>query len=138
MNLPYLHRKWTSSFIIYKKMITWYKVSLQTNNIRFKWNFNFVVRTLRTCNQTIRFLKFIFNKNIEKKFEAFFFFKLVWKETSFHREREVLGFIKFFKKKGQFLSRLEKGDLWSYLFSWFNLCELTIPSQKMDLFFHYI
>ena len=58
-----------------------------------------MVRTLRTCNQTIRFLKFIFNKNIEKKFEGFFFFKLVWKETSFHREREVLGFIKFKKKK---------------------------------------
>ena len=40
---------------------------------------------LRTWNSTFRFSKFILKKEIYEKFEEFLF-KLVWKETLFHRE----------------------------------------------------
>ena len=45
---------------------------------------------LRTWNSTFRFSKFILKKEIYEKFEEFLF-KLVWRETLFHREAHMSG-----------------------------------------------
>ena len=61
---------------------------------------------VRTCNQTVRFSKFIFNKNIKEVWRVFLQISL--KRNFFpHREREIeeLGFINFFFLKKRAIPR---------------------------------
>ena len=61
-----------------------------TINLWSSWNFTCMKNIIRTCNLTVRFLKFTLNIEIYGEFVEFLS-KLIWRETLFHLLGLLLG-----------------------------------------------